>query len=113
VALERGVEARLTGGELLWHVSQNPMNSIQCEEWPKEVVNKRLPRFTRRDVSTLRVGSVRQCQGYNGNRTATRRNVPGSRLFTTRFGRFAFFDGIHCVPEPHRKAAPLQVKSSL
>src|SRR5215469_12810109 len=42
--------------------------------------------------------------GCDGHRTAARRNVLGSRLFTTRFGPSTLFDRIRWVPEPKAKA---------
>jgi len=88
---------------------RNPMYSVQDEEQPKEVANKRLPRITQRNVSPT--ASVQCDIGSDSHRTATRRNVPGSRLFATRFGRSSLFERIRWVPEPHAKAAPLQSNS--
>jgi hypothetical protein len=82
----------MTGGEPLWILSQGP--NVFC---PKQGAAKGDGK------QAAPANYPAQCFGlcvcpmlhwYDGHRTAACRNVPGSRLFTTRFGRFALFDRI-------------------
>jgi len=99
----------MTGGEPLWPVSKEP-NVF----YPKRIAamggsKQAAPANYPAQCFAFRVCSVPS--GYDGHRTAARRNVPGSRLFTTHFGTSALFDRIRWVPEAKAKAAPLQANA--
>jgi hypothetical protein len=83
MAVEGGAKAHMTGGEPLWHVSQKPNVFFQGEERPNAVANERLRELP---SAMFRPPHRFSWHGYDGHRTAARRNIHGSRLFTTRFG---------------------------